>query len=184
LYIGRSFVRAGVCLRAAQSRPLSRSAEYGGLPNDKNRPPRPGERWDFVVFDPSAKRVYVAHWRPCDRRRCQQGRSHRQIARSPAARTGSRSRLRQGRYTTTAKPVSHRLRFGLAQAAEADFRRADATDHLRTGDPAVYVINGIAAAHRHRPETNACDIDDQRRTGLEAGVSTTRHGFRSRRREA
>jgi YVTN family beta-propeller protein len=62
LYVGRSFGWAAVVLayctivpadaaaQTAQSYRMTQAIALG-----------PGERWDYVVFDPSAKRVYVAH---------------------------------------------------------------------------------------------------------------------------
>ena len=62
MHFGRSFLRAGVILalcamapaiaadRAATSYRMTKTVALGA-----------GERWDYVVFDASAKRVYVAH---------------------------------------------------------------------------------------------------------------------------
>ena len=62
MHFGRSFLRAGAVLaccaiapataadRAAPAYRLTKTIALGG-----------GERWDYVVFDPSAQRVYVAH---------------------------------------------------------------------------------------------------------------------------
>jgi len=62
LHFGRSLARAGVVIalcsmapavaadRTAAAYRITKTVALGG-----------GERWDYVVFDPSAKRVYVAH---------------------------------------------------------------------------------------------------------------------------
>jgi YVTN family beta-propeller protein len=62
LYIGQSVVRAGVVLACCAIAPAIATAQNtAAYRMTKTVALGPGERWDYVVFDPSAKRVYIAH---------------------------------------------------------------------------------------------------------------------------
>jgi YVTN family beta-propeller protein len=175
LYFGWSLMRAGVVLACCSIAPAIAAAQTPtAYRMTKTVSLGAGERWDYVVFDPSAKRVYVAHGDHVTVVDEEKGEVIGQIGTFPGGTHGIAvsTETKQG-YTDdgkagvaiafdldSLKPVKQ-----ISAAPDADgILYEPATGH-------VYVINGDSGSLTViDPETNTAISTISVGAGLEAGV--------------